>query len=76
MDECQAINETELAITDRYTQDDCPEVNGAKVSLGLLVAYLILLNILLVNLLIAIFRLFWIHFFIDFFAWFNYLGLF
>lgn len=58
VDECEAAgqNETELALTDRYTQDDCPEANGAKVSLGLLVVYLILLNILLVNLLIAIFR--------------------
>jgi hypothetical protein len=40
----------------RYTQDDCPEKTGAKVTLALYVLYLIILNILLVNLLIAIFR--------------------
>lgn len=54
MQECNS-NLTELLITDTYTQEDCPEKYGANVSLFLLVGYIILLNILLVNLLIAIF---------------------
>jgi hypothetical protein len=45
-----------ISLTDRFTQKDCPESYGAKVSLGLLVAYLLMQNILLLNLLIAIFR--------------------
>ena len=40
----------------RYTHDDCPDPHGAQVTLAIYVAYVIILNILLVNLLIAIFR--------------------
>ena len=54
IEECGS-NLTQLLITDIYTQEDCPEKYGANVSLFLLVVYIILLNILLVNLLIAIF---------------------
>ncbi|CAF0919426.1 unnamed protein product [Brachionus calyciflorus] len=54
VNECEG-NSSELSITDMYTQDDCPEKYGTNVSLGLLVVYIIMLNILLVNLLIAIF---------------------
>ncbi|RNA06319.1 transient receptor potential cation channel subfamily M member 2-like [Brachionus plicatilis] len=54
IDECHS-NLTQLLITDTYTQEDCPEKYGASVSLFLLVVYIMLLNILLVNLLIAIF---------------------
>ena len=41
---------------DEYSQDDCPEDRGRKVTMAIYVGYLIILNILLVNLLIAIFR--------------------
>jgi hypothetical protein len=54
-EDCKSINFNYL-LTDEYGQEDCPEIYGSKVSLGLLVGYLALLNILLVNLLIAIFR--------------------
>ena len=54
VDQCVPQNQ-DYTLTDQYSQEDCPEPYGAKVSLGLLVGYLMLLNILLVNLLIAIF---------------------
>lgn len=41
-----------------YQDGDCPNEVGANVSLAIYVLYLILLNILLVNLLIAIFKYF------------------
>lgn len=42
-------------ITDRYDPSDCPEIIGANVALILYTIYLIFLNILLINLLIAVF---------------------
>ena len=51
---CERQDSTSL-ISDVYTQGDCPEEYGAKVSLALLVCYIVMQNILLVNLLIAIF---------------------
>lgn len=54
-DECQ-VQDTTRNVTDKYSADDCPEVVGANVSLALYVIYLLFLDILLVNLLIAIFK--------------------
>ena len=45
-----------------YQAGDCPNEVGANVSLAIFVLYLILLNILLVNLLIAIFKYIKIYF--------------
>jgi hypothetical protein len=68
-DSCESSeNSSFLTITDKYSQEGCPEDYGRKVSLGLLVAYLIMLNVLLVNLLIAIFRFYFsltLHFFLK-----------
>lgn len=50
------VQDTSRDLTDKYQQTDCPETNGAAVSLFLYTFYLIFLNILLTNLLIAIFR--------------------
>jgi len=47
---------SDAPLTDRYTQEDCPESVGAVFSIIIYVIYLIFLNILLVNLLIAIFK--------------------
>lgn len=49
------VQDTSRDLTDKYQQTDCPETNGAAVSLFLYTFYLIFLNILLTNLLIAIF---------------------
>ena len=46
----------DVSITDQYTQDDCTEPVGTVVYLIIYVIYLIFLDILLVNLLIAIFK--------------------
>ena len=44
-----------MTIFDKYDQLDCPEYFGTQFSLGLMVIYIVILNILLVNLLVAIF---------------------
>lgn len=51
---CNPTNQTDLYV---YQPGDCPNEVGANVTLAIYVFYLILLNILLVNLLIAIFKL-------------------
>ena len=52
--DCQ--RSTSISTTDVYPENECPEEIGATFSLVLYVIYLIFLNILLVNLLIAIFN--------------------
>ena len=52
---CNAIDSNDTYIYS-YGPDDCPNKVGANVSLAIYVLYLILLDILLVNLLIAIFK--------------------
>jgi len=49
------INNTQRVETDFYSLDDCPVKHGAGAALALYVFYIIFLNILLVNLIIAIF---------------------
>ncbi len=49
------VNDTTRYETDKYTYGDCMDKNGTPVALGIYVIYLLVLNILLVNLLIAIF---------------------
>ncbi len=53
-DSCE-VNDTLRVETDFYSLDDCPDKHGAGAALALYVFYIIFLNILLVNLIIAIF---------------------
>ena len=50
-----AIIDTNRTQTDIYSHEDCMDINGTPVALSIYVIYLLVLNILLVNLLIAIF---------------------
>lgn len=53
---CNQIDNENSTYVYSYGPDDCPNGVGSDVSLAIYVFYLILLDILLVNLLIAIFK--------------------
>lgn len=57
-DSC-VVSNADRAITDEYALDDCPDKNGSQVALAIYTVYTVFLNIVLVNLLIAIFRYFY-----------------
>ena len=49
------VNDTSRYSTDQYDHADCMDITGTPVALSIYVFYLLILNILLVNILIAIF---------------------
>lgn len=50
------IKNPNRTLTDIYSADDCPDTTGADVSIAIYVFYLILINVLLINILISIFK--------------------
>jgi hypothetical protein len=50
------IEDVNRTVTDRYSLNDCPDEKGADVTLAMYVLYILFQNILIINLLIAIFR--------------------